>query len=190
MNNVSRAAQLKSRQRGVVLVVAMVIMTLVALLSLSALRASDSNVQVAANVQSRQEGLDSSQIALERVVSANDFFQNPAAVAAAAPLSIDVNGDQREDFAVSMRQPECLRARPVLGSELSADSARDSACTYDANMADTGNADAGVLPNATCSNTEWQLTATAVSPTIGASVTASQGVAVRVQTSEASTWCS
>lgn len=178
-------------QRGVVLVVAMVIMAMVALMSLSALRASDSNVQVAANVQSRQEGLDSAQTALERVISTREFYQNPTAITAAphSPVSVDVNGDAREDFSVTLQEPGCLRARAVPGTELDPEAARDAACLSSSSLADSGNADAGVLSGSICSNTEWQLTATAQSPAMGTNLTVSQGVAVRVRTTDADTYC-
>ena len=182
---------LQFQQRGVVLVVAMVIMALVALFSLSALRAADSNVQVAANVQSRQEGLDSAQVAIERIISTREFFQNPSAITAApySPLSIDVNNDGREDFSVTLQRPDCLRARAIPGLELDAASSRDRACMGSSSLSDSGNADAGVMSGSICSNTEWQLTATAQSPALNTQLTLSQGVAVRVRTTDADTWC-
>ncbi len=189
MKKMRNLVPMQTRQHGVVLVVAMIIMTMVALMSLSALRASDSNVQVASNVQSRQEGLESAQVALERVISANTFHQDPAAVKAAAPLSVDVNGDQREDFAVSMQQPECLRGRRVTGQELDDKNPRDAACMAGGEAQDTGNAD-GFMTNENCRQTEWQLTAMAQSPVAGTDVTVSQGVALRMQTADAINRCS
>ncbi|HRK56218.1 MAG TPA: hypothetical protein PLQ67_01695 [Burkholderiaceae bacterium] len=181
-----------TRQLGIVLVVAMIIMAMVALLSLSALRTSDTNAMVAANVQSRQEGLDSAQTAIERVISERDFFQNPAAITAPpySPLSVDVDGDAREDFSVSMDVPDCLRARPVPVEQIDPAVDRDLACVGSAALTESGDVNAGAtMSGSICSNTEWQLTATAQSATMGTQLTVSQGVGVRVRTTDADNWC-
>lgn len=181
----------RQAQQGIVLVVALIILALVALLSLSALRASDSNVMVAANVQSKQEALDSAQVAIERVISTQEFYQNPDAITAApySPLSIDINSDQIEDFSVTMARPECLRARPVDTDDLDPALDRDRACMGSSTLSNSGSVTAATQSGSVCSNTEWELASTAQSGATGASVSVRQGVAVRVRTTDADTFC-
>ena len=178
-------------QRGAVLVVAMVILTVVAVLSMSALRAGDSGQQVAANMQSRQEGLDAAQVAVERVISTREFFQNPDAITAApySPLAIDVNSDNRADFSVAMQRPQCLRARPVPAIDLDPSAARDRACLSSASVTDSGNVGSAALSGSFCSDTEWQLSARANSSATATDVMIRQGVAVRVRTTDADSFC-
>ncbi len=179
------------RQRGAVLVIAMVVLMVIAVLSLSSLRASDSGQQVNANLQSRQEGLDAAQVAIERVVSSREFFMNPTAITAApySPVSVDIHGDGKPDYAVTMQRPECLRARPVAPSELDPGSPRDRACLSSSSAQESGLVGSPGQSGSICSDTEWQLSAAAASSANGTRVTVRQGVAVRVRTTDADSFC-
>jgi hypothetical protein len=184
-------APLQRRQRGAVLVIAMVILMVIAALSLSSLRAGDSSQQINANLQSRQEGLDAAQVAIERVLSTREFFTNPIAITGPpySPVSIDLQGDTKADFSVAMQRPECLRARPVTPNELDPASARDRACLSSASLQESGLVGTPGQSGSICSDTEWQLSAQAASAATGTNVTVRQGVAVRVRTTDADSFC-
>lgn len=178
----------RQRERGAVLIVAMIILVVVALLSLSAMRTSAANLQVTSNLQARAEGVDAAQIAVERVLSSSTFHQNPAAIAASpfSPLTIDVN---RDSFTVVSAQPVCIRVRPVPGMELDATRPRDRSCMSSGSMSESGVVGSGVVSGSICSDTEWVLTATASGQTTNTQVTVNQGVIARVLTTDADASC-
>jgi hypothetical protein len=168
-----------SRQRGLTLFVALIILVMVTLLVVSAFRVSNTNLKIVSGMQGRQEALASAQAAIEQVLSDDFFTENPTIVAA-TPIDVDINGDAAADFTVTMGTPRCLRTAPVvMGSpptQLQLDCAGSSR-----------------FPGATtptwCSNTIWELSATTDDKLTAAKTTVRQGVGMTVEITNAKTAC-
>ena len=92
-----------SRQRGVSLVVGLIMLVLITLVVTSAFMLSSSNLKAVGNMQYREEAIAAANAAIEQVISSDAIFINPAAqtlvvgsysVNVAAPLclyAVDVN---------------------------------------------------------------------------------------------------
>lgn len=95
-------------QRGVTLIVALIMLVVLTLLALSAVTDSNSNLRVAGNMQVQTEGIAAAQQAIEQTLS-NNFTVAPAS----AVISVDVNNDQVTDYSVSVATPVCMNTTPL-----------------------------------------------------------------------------
>src|SRR4026207_348911 len=97
------------RQRGMTLLVAMIILVMITLLAVSAYRVSNTNLRVVGSMQGRQEGISAAQAVIEPGLSSAPFTRAPAGEAA-KHWGIDINGDSKEDYDVKLSpQPRCIR---------------------------------------------------------------------------------
>ena len=171
----------RHRQRGMTLLVAMIILVMITLLAVSAYRVSNTNLKIVGSMQGRQEGVSAAQAVIEQVLSSIQFTRTPAAVAS-QHWGIDMNGDSKEDYDVKLSPiPRCVRTAPVvLGTKIAI-----------ADLPCVGSAVLGKAHiSAYCSDTIWEITATTQDKLTGANTTVRQGVAVRVAVDDAATSCS
>ena len=169
-----------TRQRGMTLLVAMIILVMVTLLAVSAYRVSNTNLKVVGSMQGQQQGLSAAQAIIEQVLSSLQFTRSPAAVAA-ANYFVDMNGDGSPDYQVYLNpQPRCVRTAPVvIGTNPRPE---DYPCIGSAVM---GKAHLSSY----CADTIWEITATTTDSITAAKSTVRQGVAVRVGVDDASSSC-
>lgn len=187
-------------QRGVTLIVALIMLILLTVLAMSSLNIGRSSLQISGNVQSKAVTQAAAQQILNQVISNRTFAETPTNVLDnsncpanynAPPNSrcVDVNGDGKTVVLVALSPtPTCVQARPIPTSELNLFNAEDLGCTVGLNNANYGIAGASAL-NSLCSNTMWELTAVATDPVTGASSTITEGVTVRVSTDSVATSC-
>lgn len=170
-----------SNARGSALIVAIIFLLLLATLALSGLRSSTSNVQVAGNMQARQEATAAAQMLIERIVSTDEFARNPTGVYEGAEVRADYNGDGEPDAIARLTQPPvCLRARTVPLVDLDPANTMDAPCFASASLANSGLITAGGAPaGSLCADTEWELSSEATDARTGARVTLNQGVTLR-----------
>lgn len=170
----------KRSQQGLTLFVALVMLVMVTLLAASAFRSSNTNLKVVSSMQGRQEAVASAQAAIERVISSEFFTEEPAAVGA-TPISIDINRDGVDDFTVAMTPaPKCIRTAPVTVGPGSP--AADMVCVGSAR------AGSGTI-SSYCSDTVWEVAANTTDKVTAATTTVRQGVAVRVEITDAKSAC-
>ncbi len=181
-------------QRGITLVVSLVLLVLLSMFGIWAFNGSTNNMRIVGNMQVRQEATDAAQAAIEQTISTPLFTTQPAAVAASS-VPVNVNG---VDYAVWLknkdgaRQPTCYRVKVIKQNELDVDSPSDKPC-----MKDTGPPlpDSDVPPpvitsgDSMCSDTEWNVYAEVTEQQTGAFVAVNQGVAARVLTTDANNAC-
>jgi len=107
---VTRASpQLRRRQRGIVLLMGLIMLVVMTLIALVAINLSTSSIQVVGNSQFRQEALAAGQKAIETVISSSDFMTT-----APRPQTIDVNMDGTPDFTVTFTPaPSCTYYAPI-----------------------------------------------------------------------------
>lgn len=162
------------RQSGSSLIVSMILLVVLTLIVISIIKSTNVNSKVAGNMQVQKESEAAAQQAIENVIS-KDFMDAPAAAASAA-MPIDVNHDGSTDYNANVPAPKCLNVTPIKTAALDPVNAEDVPC-YTSSTYQPG------VPggNSLCSNTQWEIQATTSDANGGAAtVTAHQGVAVRV----------
>ena len=163
-------------QRGASLVVSLIMLVMITLLALSVINMSTVNLRVANNEQVRTQSIASAQQAIEQVASTN-FPANPQPVT----IPVDINGDGTPDVTVAVAKPVCNNAVPTKLVELDIKQASDVACFASATSSGTGVVSDPGSGNSLCSNTQWDLAATATdNANPGATVTVHQGIGQRV----------
>jgi Tfp pilus assembly protein PilX len=165
-----------SPQRGVILLVTLIMMVLLTLLALTAVNLSSVNLRLVGNEQARSESVAAAQLAIEQVATTN-FPANPQPVT----VNVDVNRDATADYGVAVAKPVCLNSVPLKTVQLNINNPGDVACFASGAAQNTGIAPAGGGGNSDCSNTQWDLSATTTdNANSGATVTIHQGIGMRV----------
>jgi len=185
-----------NRQRGITLLVTLIMLVLMTLLVISSFKLGKSSLQVVGNMQSRNEATAAAQQVIEEAISTTRLFQSPLAVInptstdANCPKNtkcIDVNGDGTTDIKVVLATPSCTKAQPIQNSSLALTNAEDTGCSVGENQ------NLGILGANTgeslCADTLWEIKATATDQITKAEVTVSEGVAVRISSDNVSTNC-
>ena len=183
-----RRTQAPCRQRGVTLIIALMMLTALGLLAAWALKAGTLNVRAVGNMQARQEVLAAAQTAIETTISSPEFSQQPATVAA-RPITVDIDGDGAVDLTARLSPvPACYRVMAVKMSELDPSVEADRACVRPqvTTGIESDNLPAG---ESLCADSEWNLRATVTDTTTGASVAVNQGVALRGLITDATNSC-
>lgn len=173
------------RQRGATLVVAMIMLVMLTLFALSAMNASNTSLKIASNTQTRAEAIAAVQGEIDKVMSV-DFTRNPASVA--GNKAIDINNDGAVDYNVVVATPVCISSITIKkdSGELNILNPSDAAC-FGSSVAGASGVVVGGVGGAgaaggdsLCSNSQWDLNASATDPISGASVSIHQGSGVRV----------
>ena len=151
--------------RGATLLVGLIMRVLLTLLAVSAFNVTNVNLRIVGNVQSRQQALEATGVAINQKISTAAFVGAP--VGTTYTVAADINQDRTVDYNVTVT-PACYALAPIKNAELSS-SAEDFKCYTDGTFS-------------LCSNSYWDIEAQATDPVTGAGVTAHQGIATRVTT--------
>jgi len=145
------------RERGVALVIGMIMLVLLTLLVLSAINTSTTNLRISANMQAEDEARAMAQQAIEQFISVYaNFYPTPTGVAA---TGYDVNNNGTPDYTVTVAAPVCKRAAQQIPPR----------------TIDCAN---GVKNGIYCWDTLWEVKATAANAATGASQVVTQGVSI------------
>ena len=96
------------RERGIALLMGMVMLVVMTLVALVAIKLTASSVQVVGNSQFRQEATAAGQKAIEILISQLIDGTKPPSV-----QNIDVNMDGKPDFKVEFLTPVCMSYKPA-----------------------------------------------------------------------------
>jgi Tfp pilus assembly protein PilX len=172
------------RQRGATLVVSLIMLVLITLMAISSFTLGKSNLQIVGNMQQRQQAFAAAQSAVATVISSIRFTATPTD-AVLAPCTVAnticvANGDgvTHEDVTVTVI---CDAIQPIPVSALDFSNPNDAGCLV-GQAQDTGVAGAS-NGNSMCSNSVWDVQASATDRVSGASSVIDQGVGVRVPAS-------
>jgi len=183
------------RQRGMTLFVALVMLVLITLLAMATFNLGKSSIQVVNNMQSRDEGIAASRRVLDEAMSSTRFIDTPQD-ALASPCGTsnvrcsDVNGDGLNDIVTTLSKPACIKVKAIKNMDLNLSNSEDRGCTVGVQQGTFGQANSGgTSGNSMCSDTTWEMTASSEDKTVQSKVDVVQGVAVRVATSNADTYC-
>lgn len=182
-----------ANQRGMTLIMALIMLVVLTLLALTSFNLGKSNLQIVSNMQQRDEAVAAAHEVLEETISNTRFFETPEAILAnpcGDPNStcVDTNGDGKSDVKVSLNPPPtCVRVKPIKLSELKLSETEDQHCSMSETQsfgvagASTGDSE--------CSNSTWDIHAVATDMQTNSSVEVVQGVGVRVPSDDTSTAC-
>lgn len=162
-------------ERGATLLVSMIFLVILSLLVVSAVKVSTLNTKMVGNMQSEKEADAAAMEAIEGVIS-TDFTQLPAN----RTITVDV-GVKDSGYVVTLPAPTCTGIKAIKLSELDATKADDLPCYASGAGHNTGIVGASGSGNSLCSNSNWDISASA-KPSGGGAVGAPthQGIAVRV----------
>lgn len=169
----------RSSQRGVVLVVALIMLLMVTLMAVSGFNLTQTNLQVVQNMESRELAVQAANSALEEAISSAKIVSSPAALfstscGSANSKCYDLNGDGDNDITVAVAVPSCVIVTAIKNDDLVMP--RDSTCFT-----------SGV--NSLCVNAVFELTATATDNLTGAQAVMTQGVGMRASVNKVSGIC-
>lgn len=171
----------RHHQHGATLLVGLIMLVLLTLHALAAYTTSTVQLRIVGNMQDRQDAQAAANLAIGQVLSSSEFISKPHEVAA-APLDIDINGDNAGDYQVTVI-PTCTAAMPLRAMDLDSGVPEDLQC-----MAGIAFGGAPL-----CATSHWNLQAVAVTATgaaaTGATTEINQGATVRIDNGEARTYC-
>jgi Tfp pilus assembly protein PilX len=157
---------LRATQRGATLVVALIMLALITLLVVNAFTLSSSNLKAVGNMQIRDEAVAAANKAVEQIISTN--FTNPLS---AHNVSVDINNDGTQDYAVAVAMPTCAKAA-IFTAALPSDVELGSSMTAGGTW-----------------YTDWDILATVTDTATGASVKVRQGVTVVLSQAQKTVAC-
>lgn len=181
------------RQRGITMIVAMVMLVLITLLAISTFNLGKSTMQVVGNMQNRDEAIAASRQAIDETLSSTRFFTTPTDALSQpcdGPNSrcTDFNGDGKPDVkTVLTPAPACIKARNIKSSELDFSNKEDQGCLLGG--AQSFGVAGTVTGDSLCADSTWEVTAVSTDQVSETQVSVVQGVAVRVAKDDIETSC-
>lgn len=172
--------QLPNSQKGITLIVTLIMLVVLTLLVVSAIRFGNINLKIAGNVQSQSEAVAATQIAIERVLEQVKVAPNIDAIAASNSNSPAITAGGGA-YKVAWTAPACKLTKPVSNADLSPTKASDIPC-FEGTGGDIqvdANGKATTTP-AACNDQNWEVQATVDDAATGTKVMANQGFSVRV----------
>lgn len=180
------------RERGMTLVMALILLVVLTLLALTSFNLANGNLQAVGNMQQREQAVAAANQVLEETISTTKFFETPSTAVpnpCGAPNQrcVDMDGDGKEDVHVVLATPTCTKANVIKTLDL------DQNDPEQANCSDGEGQTRGILGStdgsSNCANSTWDLNATATDVATGATVKVTQGVAVVVPKDTVDTNC-
>ncbi len=173
-------------QRGAALIVSLIMLLLITILAVTAFRIGKSNMQIIGNIQQRDQAIDAAQFAIDQTISSVQFTLTPTN-AVPNPCNGTPNlvcaaatGGSGSDINVTV-DPTCDSIQPIAVTQLNFSDPNDAGCLIGASQ------DFGVTGassnNSMCSNSVWNINATATDNVTGATATVDEGAGVRVSSS-------
>jgi hypothetical protein len=180
------------KQRGTSLLIALIMLSAITFLSMSAFNAGTANLRSVANAEAVLEATSAAQAAIDMTISSTLFTTQPEAVAA-APIGVDIDGDGRDDYLPTLEPaPACTRVAPLRMTDLNPADAADLSCMGSSVSRTSGIDSADALSEAgksLCASSEWMIRAQASHARTSVAVALVQGVAVRILETDSENFC-
>jgi Tfp pilus assembly protein PilX len=171
-----------SKQHGVTLITALIMLVLLTLMVLVSADLGNSSLQSVGNMQQRSEVYSAAQETVEQAISSTAFYKTPTAPITdtcngqANTKCIDTNGDGNNDVAVTLANSGCLTAQEHVATNFT--DPQEITCVQGQDQNQLSDELTGT--DSACWDTVWELKATAKDMTSKATVVYTQGVAVTV----------
>ena len=189
-------ARIRRGQRGITLVVGLIMLLLLTLMAVVAFHMGTSQTAIVANAQHRDEATDAAQQAIDTVLNSSNFMVDPSAAipasncpgAGANTLCVDVSGDGTPDVKVSLTpQPTCISGAPIPNGALDLSKSEDLACAAGAGQ--TMGIEGSTNGNSLCATSSWEITAMAADMATNTNVTVVEGANARIATTDLANNC-
>ena len=177
-------------QRGVVMVIALIMLAIVTLIGTVSANIVMGNLQVVQNVEAAAAARNSAVSAIQEAIVTDGFFQGEKAFVSGCQgdsysRCFDMTGDGAiDDMKVTLTRPECISSKPVLKRGPDADKAwdtnKDGYCTGMENPKD---------PVGNCADVVWEVSVDAEDQVTGAKVRMRQGFSTRADRNDIETAC-
>ena len=190
-------------QRGVTLIVGMIMLVLITLLVLASYHLSRNNLEIVGNAQQRNEALAAAQQTIEAAIDSALLTSNPTSLFPTPcpgwtdnTLCYDVNADGTNDVVVQITPaPTCVKGQAIPLTSLSLTDPNDQACRQQVQQCFGQEGCAST--DSSCANSLWDIRAVAQNLAPNGTSAASrgpvavvnQGIAKRVKTTEIATSC-
>ena len=159
------------RQKGVTLLIGLIMLVLLTLLAITSFNLGKNNLTTVGNMQFRNETVRAAEEAIEVAIS------TPNGVTVTTTASIDVNANGTPDVAVTIT-PTLLQAHVKKNAALDLSDSNQLGCTL--GQAQTFGVVGAATGNSLCAATLYDLKAVATEAATGAAVELHQGVSVQV----------
>lgn len=189
--------QLSHGQRGVTLVVGMIMLLMITLLVLGGFLLGRNNLEIVGNMQHRNETTASAQRAIEEAISSplltttpTNIFQPPCAAANTKCYNVTKNSTNTpaDQIAVTLTPtPTCVKAEIVKSANLDLSTLNDQRCVVQENQQFGVENVAG--GDSLCADSTWEVRAVATDAATSARSVITQGVAVRVRAVDVAASC-
>lgn len=165
-------------QRGITLVVSLIMLIVLTLLVVSAIRFGNINLRIAGNAQAEAEAAASAQVGLEKTLALMDAAAKPSDVNA-QNFTVSTGG---LSYTVAVTKPACVFSRNIFTTELDPTKTADKPCYEGAPTDPIFDSDGKPIPQpSACKEQQWDAqSSVADTSRSGAKVTVLQGVSMRV----------
>ncbi|MCU6433495.1 hypothetical protein LPB67_06830 [Undibacterium sp. Jales W-56] len=175
-----------SQQRGATLLVSLIMLILITILVVTAFKLSKGNLQIAGNMQQRNQLQVAAQSTIEEIISTTRFTDTPTN-ALLSPCNavlntkcFDVTGKGGKDVTVAVTLT-CTSVKPVLNANLDISKTDDQGCTVGVRDDLLGvEGGPGSSDVSFCAERMWDIQAAATDNFTSAQYTVNQGTAIRV----------
>lgn len=190
---------LPARQRGITLVLSLIMLILLTIMALSSFNIGKSSLQVVDNAQQQGQVINAAADMLNQLISSPAFADAPTAALSndncpsgvSAPTNsrcVDLYGDGKTVIVVKLDPvPFCTQVKPLLTGELNVADPEEAGCTL-GECREPGRVGA-CTGWSLCSDSMWEVTAKASEQVSRSSGTVTQGVKMRVSNDAVSTAC-
>lgn len=149
------------RQKGVTLIVGLIMLILITLMVTTAFTLSTTNLKAVGNMQFRNESIAAANKAIEQYVGT--YFDVNFSPPPSTTITFDVNNDGVTDYSVAVAQPVCIQSTQVAGAVLPGQGSSVTTPEFD---------------NTPYYSTLWDIDAAVTDAVSGTSVRVRQGVRV------------
>ena len=168
------------KQRGIVLVIAIIFLTVVTLIGVSTANIVMNNTRVIENVHYKDQVRTIAKNAIEEAITTSGFLEGEKAFTISCredsyTRCYDLSGDGVErDAYVTLSRPQCISVQPVLNNSLNVWTNEVDASCYQ-----TATAENGYSKYSLCAESLWEVNSVAFDPVSNARVYYKHGITVR-----------
>lgn len=179
------------KQRGVVLVIGLMMLILLTLMAVAALKFGSANFAVVASQQTRAEAIRSAEQVIEQIIANEEIAMTGGTNlfgTGSNTVSIDINGDGTGDYTVAVTAPTCVKRQVIPQNTLNFAKADDLGCARSVDQASLG-VEGASGGDSICSTVTWDVSATASDAFQQNNVSVTQGIGQRVATTRVALVC-
>jgi hypothetical protein len=168
----------RTYQKGITLIVSLIMLAVLTLIVVSAIRFGNINLKIAGNAQTEAEATAAAQVAIETMMKTVNEATKIDTVAGVPAMVVSTGG---MTYTVNATKPACVLSRNIATTELDPSKPADRACVGGSGQDVIFDADGKPIPPpSTCKDQQWDIEAIIANESSGANVNMLQGVAVRV----------